>query len=81
MADDLLTKEQVSEYASKGQVGPIPLLDFDEVTYYRRKLEAAEAAFGKPLSQIPGQFRAKACDGFFASHGSKRTGTKNSFSN
>tara|TARA_Y100000814_G_scaffold249548_1_gene195803 strand:+ start:744 stop:1598 length:855 start_codon:yes stop_codon:yes gene_type:complete len=59
LADGLLTKEQISEYASKGQVGPIPLLDVDEVTYYRRKLEAAEAAFGKPLSQIPGQFRAK----------------------
>ena len=55
----LLTEDQVSNYAATGQVGPVSLLDADEVSYYRAKLESAESAFGEPLSQVPGQFRAK----------------------
>ena len=55
----LPTEDQVSDYAATGQVGPVSLLDAEEVSFYRAKLESAESAFGEPLSRVPGQFRAK----------------------
>lgn len=54
-----LTPIQVAHYKDTGQVGPVPILSAEEVLYFRGKLEAAEAAQGQPLSQVPGQFRAK----------------------
>ena len=54
-----LTEAQVRHYAETGQVGPVPILTAEEVGYYRRHLEDAEAAQGGRFSNIPGQFRAK----------------------
>lgn len=55
----VLSAEQVARYVEDGFVCPVPALSAIEAHECRRKLEAFEAAQGRPLGQLPGQLRAK----------------------
>ena len=54
-----LTRQQVKKFHKAGQVGPIAALNANEVSFYRKQLESAEATYGETLTLMPGQVRAK----------------------
>jgi hypothetical protein len=54
-----LSDEQVARYHEDGFLCPVPALSPAEAGECRARLEAFEAAQGRPLGRLPGQLRAK----------------------